>query len=205
MSQIAVRRPAPIPTPHHNWPNRSWRFRIPTIMGWGGIHEQPRHWWTCWRMPNFIKMLLLSSNRPMTIYNIGMLNRHVLLKRPLEHFMLQRLRCPKDSRSCLIYKKTMKLMSNWPLAKQFLSTGSSSLWPNKSADKGPWIQTNGPQTARPSLCPGVVIGRPCNSAFCETYSERGRFVGGGVQLPSWHCQYKKGCCHVWYPGSAFFL
>ena len=22
------------------------------------------------------------------------------------------------------------------------------------------------------------------------------FVGGGVQLPSWHCQYKKGCSHV---------
>ena len=48
----------------------------------------------------------------------------------------------------------------------------------------------------PSPCPGVVIGRPYNSAFCETYSERGRLMGGGVQLPPRHSQYKKGCCHV---------
>ena len=142
-SQIVVRRPAPVLTPHHVDQTGTKDSESP--QSWGR-----RNLWvdwklvTCWRMLNFIKMLLLSCNRPMRIWNVGILNRHVLLKRLLEHFMLQSLRHPRDSRSCWTCKSTMKLTSNWLLAEQFLSKGAAHCSQMKPAGKGSWTQTNGP-------------------------------------------------------------
>ena len=58
---------------------------------------------------------------------------------------------------------------------------------------------------RDRLCPGIVVGRPGNSAFSEAYPGRGRFAEGGVRLPSRYCQHKKGRSRVRYPGSGFIL
>ena len=57
-------------------------------------------------------------------------------------------------------------------------------------------QQTSSSTAGPGLCPRVVVGKPCNPAFSESYQGGGRPVRGDIKLSPRHSQHTKGCGHL---------